>query len=463
MRIRFPLRRSANPPHRSQAGPPRFPRLRGFLRATVDLFPWRPLGLFVGATAGFGLSEYAYRQLDLVFLVLGYGALGLLGLSTLAVVVGTLVLVARLRRHPMSERESRVETDRPLPSGFSVPTYWWLPLVQIDWSIEYPEGIEAQGHRGDGKVREHLLAHQRGRFRQLRRRFVVQDPFGLTRIAFRHTDPLRLEIMPHVGRLRRIPSLRALSGGEDIPHPMGTPDGDRVELRRYAPGDPARFIHWKLFARTRKLIVRMPERALIQTERVVAYLAAGLGDDASAAAARVALEAGLGEDWAFGTDGLDGTEDTTTALSAIVDSAAYRTDGGTHLGSFLAEQDRRGPASLVLFLPPTLGPWTERILAQARRRPGRCQAIIGVDGLDQGVGAQDPGWTRRGWRRLLWIPPKSAQTSLTSLREVVTELERAQIHVTLFDRTSGRTLAAAHLQASGVAPKATAPATQEAA
>ena len=84
---------------------------------------------------------------------------------------------------------------------------------------------------------------------------------------------------------------------------MGLEDGDRLELRRYTAGDPVRFMHWKVLSRTRKLMVRTPERALSVARRMAAFLIAGERDDASAAAARLALERRLlGSDWLFGTD-----------------------------------------------------------------------------------------------------------------------------------------------------------------
>ena len=54
----------------------------------------------------------------------------------------------------------------------------------------------------------------------------------------------------------------------------------------------------------------MPERAVAQTKRVVAYLATGARDEPAAAAARVALESGaLGPGWAFGADGAEEATD----------------------------------------------------------------------------------------------------------------------------------------------------------
>ena len=99
--------------------------------------------------------------------------------------------------------------------------------------------------------------------------------------------------------------------------------GDRVELRRYVPGDSARFIHWKVFGRTRKLMVRVPERALSRARRTVAYLVAGAHDEAAAAAARAAIEEeALGTDWQFAADGSpEATSDRSEAIHKVMASS----------------------------------------------------------------------------------------------------------------------------------------------
>ena len=66
--------------------------------------------------------------------------------------------------------------------------------------------------------------------------------------------------------LPRLPSLEASelhlpNEGDESAHPAGALAGDYVDMRRYAPGDPQRFILWKAFAKSRKLLIRTPERA----------------------------------------------------------------------------------------------------------------------------------------------------------------------------------------------------------
>ena len=43
---------------------------------------------------------------------------------------------------------------------------------------------------------------------------MVQDAFGLCRLAVRLDDSLGLMVSPHVGALRRLPVLTSLSGGD---------------------------------------------------------------------------------------------------------------------------------------------------------------------------------------------------------------------------------------------------------
>jgi uncharacterized protein (DUF58 family) len=424
----------------------RLARVGTFLRRLADLFPWTPLGLLVGGLSALALWHFAYGKLDLVVLVLGYGAAALVALATAFTLSATLGVkwVLRRRRVAASEaRELAFETARFIPTDFLMPSFRFVPLVRLRWSWESPADFDVTSEPELGRARERVRTRARGEHRGVSRRVVIEDVFGLTRLAVRARDPeVRLEVSPHAGKLGRLPRLLAFSGGSDWPHPMGVDEGDRMELRRYAPGDPARFIHWKIFGRTRKLVVRMPERALERAERTVAYLVTGAHDEASAAAARVAIDGGaLGDDWSFCTDGAGSTGRVLEARAAIVRSAAHRATGGAGLERFVREEERRGPVSLVVFAPAAPGPWLERVLPTLTVRRGRARIVIGVDGLAS-EGA--PSLLKRALMRRR-APDATPSEGLDA---VLAALASARADVVIVDRESGRVLTDAHRRAA---------------
>jgi hypothetical protein len=278
--------------------------------------------------------------------------------------------------------------------------------------------------------------------RGIRRRLVIEDVFGLSRIAFRSDDPIFLAVLPHAGGLREMPLLVSLSGGDDIPHPMGIDDGDRVEIRRYAPGDPARFIHWKVFGRTRKLMVRMPERALTRARRTVAYLVAGRNDEASAAAARVAIESGaLGPDWVFGADGTPGEADEPVgALERVIRSVEAKEKGALALRAFVERAEKAGPAALVLFVPPEPGPWLDRVVALLQARSGRSRVVVATDAIST---VRPRHWLARLFLRA----PARVGTPVEGLDRVTRALAGTRAQLVVVDRASGRRLGDAHRRA----------------
>jgi hypothetical protein len=222
---------------------------------------------------------------------------------------------------------------------------------------------------------------------------------------------------------------------------MGVDDGDRVELRRYVPGDPARFIHWKVFGRTRKLMVRMPERALSPARRTVAYLVPGDDDDATAAAASVAIATGsLGGEWRFGADGsAEDTDRPDEAQEMIVRSisASARDRGGTGLRAFMQRAERAGPASAILFVPPRPGDWIARVAIEARARPSRTRIVIGTDGIAGEASVPM-------WRRVLMIGKPVEGTPARDLEEVITAMSQTRAEVIVVDRKSGKRLGERH-------------------
>jgi hypothetical protein len=368
-------------------------RLARLGRTLVGLFPLTPLGVLVAAGASAAVRLLAYAQLDLVYLVIGYGSAGVSIASLLFVWLGA-ARVAWALRGARTGPERRLETARMLPTGLALPRLLLLPFVRVRWAWESP-GAELEAIAAGLSLHEHASLVRRGATEEIARRIVVEDAFGLARVAWTHRQRASLITLPHAGALKQLPLLVSMAGGDDIPHPSGVAEGDRVELRRYAPGDPARFIHWKVFGRTRRLMVRMPERAITRAKRTVCYLVGGPRDEASAAAARVAVESGvLGDEWIFGADGTAGeASHPHEAVMAIVRSADIGSEGAVALESFVARAERLGPASLVLFVPPVPGPWLARALAVAQRRGDRTRVVVATDGLDASARSAANAWT----------------------------------------------------------------------
>lgn len=411
---------------------------RAAVRRVLDLVPITPLGLLVGLATAYALREIALRERDLVLVVACGGLLGLLALSVLLVVLGAIrvKLAARMGIHAQGER--RVDTGRSLPTGFALPGLFFMPLLQIRWEWESPLA-EIELRRKGLRLYEDATLPQRGNVRLVRRRIVIHDAFGLARMAIRHVQRVDLHVLPHAGALREMPLLVSMAGGDEVPHPMGLDDGDRVDLRRYAPGDPARHIHWKIFGRTRKLMVKMPERALSRARRTVAYLVSGPDDEASAAAARVAIEgAAFGSEWVFGADGSEG-EATTVADSVerIVRSAEAKDEGARSFRAFVERAERTGPSSLIVFAPPRPGPWLERVMLVLRSRGRRARVVIGVDGID----ASPP---RSLWARIAMRVEKREGTPMGELDSVLHTLASLRCEVVVIDRKTGRKLGDVH-------------------
>lgn len=417
---------------------PRLARLRHWWTTASGLFPLTPLGVLATAGGAAGLRWLAFARVDLVLLVVGYAAVALSALATVGSLLGAVRVAWALRRlPPAAERD--VETGLELPTGAALPRLLWIPFVRLRWRWIAPEAVVSSEPKGLRRV-ESASLRRRGRIAIIERELVVEDAFGLSRVRWRHRQSATLVVHPHVGALRAMPTLLAMTGGEDFPHPMGVAEGDRIELRRYEPGDSARFVHWKVFSRTRRLMVRMPEKALTRSRRIIAYLVAGPDDEASAAAARVAIESGaLGDEWTFGADGGGGeARDVADARARIVRSVDA--EGASGLASFIALAESRGPASLVVFVPPRPGPWLDRTLASLRGREARVRVVIATDGLR----AES---ARPTWKRVFLDDVTDEGTPASDLEEVVRRFRALRCEVVLVDRARGRRLGDAHRRA----------------
>jgi uncharacterized protein DUF58 len=406
------------------------------IRRILDVVPLTALGVLALLMGWEAAREFGTRRQDLILYVAGWGLLGLGALATL-LVIGTAVALrlgwrARPRPHDGLER---VEAGAIVHTGFSLPSLSWLPFVSLRWEWLEPSEVRVRATPRGGRLREAVVHGERGEQDRTVRRLVVEDVLGLSRLALRLVEPGARVVLPARGRPPTAPLLHALAGGDAVSYPLGPPDGDLVEMRRYAPGDPMKRVLWKTFARTRTLMVRVPERAVSPTRRTISYLVAGDGDEAPASIARMALENDtLGPEWRFGADG--STEDAcrlAEALPLIVRSRSARDHGGEGLGAFLERAADFGAGRCVIFAPGRPGPWLAVAAAALRRRAGRVEVIVGVDGV------RDPAAEPR-LRRWLFRREEGTDRAVPcrELDEVTHRLGAAGAAVMVVDRASGR-------------------------
>ncbi|MCK5797062.1 MAG: DUF58 domain-containing protein, partial [Deltaproteobacteria bacterium] len=253
--------------------------------------PLTPLGLVLGLLALWVYRAVAGEEMDFVLYAATLVALAVLGLAVVSVGLATLLLWLRLRGQRGLE-DLALESGVAAATGYSFPRFAAWPLVQVRLTWADPPAVEASMARARGRLQEVVTPRQRGERLAVRRRFIVSDIFGLARLGLTRPAAQRVRILP--GRAQMSGQVIAsVVGGEGLSHPLGPPEGERLDMRRYAPGDPLRFILWKAFARTRQLLVRAPERAIAPSPSVMAYFVAGPEDEATAAMARFFIEAGL--------------------------------------------------------------------------------------------------------------------------------------------------------------------------
>ncbi len=408
-------------------------------------------GLIVAASA-VALFHYGLGRIDLILLGVGAVGLGVGALSLLLTVLAAVLCRRAARKLENSTVEHRsLECGYWAATGFSIPSFWYLPFVSVRWSWEEPLAL-VRVKRKRGRAHEEVFGQRRGETKQIVRRFDVGDIFGLCKITFRSTQSSEIRMMSWVGALRQMHVLRGLASGDDISHPEGPPQGDRYDMRHYVPGDPIRFILWKVFAKTRQLVIRTPERAISQARQTAVYMVADSSDEPAAGAARMAVDFGaFGGDWVLGADGSEGVATSREkALDLLVRSAGVseaRAGGG--LSSFLNTAAAGSMARAVVFVPPRPGPWLGRVQKAVAGVGGtRIQFIVGIDGLDGVVGLGKPQsrWMREHHPGLEHGAQRNTLFAAASASELGEVLRGLGHNVLVVDRMRGHIFTAAQLQ-----------------
>jgi hypothetical protein len=409
------------------------------------MFPFTKTGMVFLALLCIAVGVYGIRRMDYVVFAAGLAGLTTIFVLLLCTLSGAFFLFFASRR-AVTPGALDLATNLPQSTGYRVRFPRWVPCAIVRWSWENTGRVDALVfvEREKGWLSETVTSARRCISDRVTRCFYVRDIFGLTEISWRRTETIDLKVLPDRGLLTRTPPPFGVSDGDDIPEPWAAHCGDRVDMRPYVPGDSLRMVLWKIYARSGRMMVRIPERSVVESRRGCGYLVTGAGDDAAAAAARVAVERGLlGEDWRFGADGVDYcTAEKDEALKMIAISGGAYCEGRANeqaLGSFLAKMRDDGYQSCILFVPPDHEAWNYVAAQTARGRSMRIQVVIGVESVGSAPHGV-PGFARRaaGW----FLRPENGaaarmEPTLEEIRRVVSCAPRLFHAVGIAERRTG--------------------------
>ncbi len=388
--------------------------------------------LLLGSVVAYWI--YARQHMDLVLWVAGVSGLGLCGLSWLAVGVVGLVLRLRWGRSAATRAATgRGEEGQAFATGALLPRWPPLPLLQVNVLWRRPAGAELRLEPAPQGQREWALLRRRGSFAGLEREVIVADLLGLAKVSWRGSDPAGLLVLPRSLKAP-LPSLLETRSGEGLPYPQGKPEGDRIDLRAYQEGDPLRYVLWKVYARSRKLMVRSPERAVLPARRTLAFLVVSPDDGVAAALLRQALErGGLGDRWVFGADGLPGpVAEVAGALQALAASGNRERGEPGGLDRFLAQIPGLDQDQLLIFAGPSVGPRVAELAQTSRARGVSATLVLGLEALSWEA-SPEPRWLR-----LFLAPAADPAPDPEFLRGLLAQAGAAGLAATYVDAASGR-------------------------
>ncbi len=417
--------------------------LLSLTRRAASLFPLTLQGVITLILAVYALSAYGYGAMDLVVFSLAICALAILFCSLFCSVVSGLIIQRRIRQQlkDLSNTTEAIEIEACYPNetGFTLPALNYFPLVKLSWHLVYPDFVETRVRIStEGELIEEIVPAKRYKTERISRQFVVSDVLGFCGYSWLQNQEVSCTALPRTNTVRPLPLLRSLTAEDGIPNPSGDPDGDRMEIRPYIPGDSVRNIMWKVYARNRQLNVRLEEKSVFHSNRTFAYLLSSDNDEAASAVARVALETGaLGDDWAFSADGSTLAADTLPgALDAIARSRAIGTPHDYGLNEFLSQATAQSGVHCIVFAAAEFAPWFDQLKQTIERFSGRFSLVLATDGFS------DVRQTKL-WQRLL-LQDEAASSegrelggSRADLLKLLTDLGQLVESTLVVDRTTG--------------------------
>ena len=412
------------------------------------MFPLTIQGLLTLLLVTFALRQYAYGAMDLVVFALGICALAILIFCLFCTIVSGVLIQRRIHQqidHEYSSGDAvKLESGFPNETGFELPALNYFPLIRLQWRVVFPDAMNTrirvnEDNAGNTVLREEVLPHRRCLTPRLIRLFTVSDVLGFCRYSWRQSQTRECLCLPQVNTIRQLPRLRSMTAEDGIPDPTGNPEGDRMEIRRYAPGDSVRDIMWKAYARSGQLNVRLAEKSVFHSQRTLAYLLSSPNDEAAAAAARIALQQGvLGDDWVFGADGYpDPCTSLPSALRAVAASRAISQAHSYGLDRFMQSQANAGGTHCIVFAAAEQANWIPLLQNTLQRYRGQISLVLAIDGLFEDKPAA-------AWQRLLFKSQENRALSAESrinkpdLLGLLTEIGQFVESMLIIERRTGQ-------------------------
>jgi hypothetical protein len=284
-------------------------------------FPLTIVG-FLCILLSLGLFWFSREEKDII---LYYGTVSLVLLilaSVVQILITAWVIAKSLRSLAQQTEILEVEVGQKHLGALRFDLFPKNPFAQIkiNWQSPTLETFDLLIH--EGKLVEYLSFAKRGRITEVTRLIEVSDLFGFASMSWSWTIPCLIKILPASSQ-SSCDLLQREHLGEGLYDHAGSPEGDLMEIRRYQDGDPLKLIIWKAFAKSGKLLVRMPERSFEIKQDLAAYFIASPKDESSATTLRAFLEQKLlGDDFVLFADGNhQSATDEVQALSLLIDSS----------------------------------------------------------------------------------------------------------------------------------------------
>lgn len=315
----------------------------------------------------------------------------------ICILTAILVFVVTRRANRGLLLEAKTSAGAHLESEYRVFCPFFMPFVAIDIEM-VPSSIQRVEKRSPLWSSEKLMPVERGRHHSLRRNVIVHDIFGLTEIRFPMFQKSSLVVEPAKSNYH-VSAFQTRTSGDGYSHPEGDPRGELIEMRRYQAGDPLRLVLWKVFARSRKLVVRAPEPAIVDEKDMFVYFISGSDDEPSASLARAFLE-GIGLDKSnemnFAADGAKRLVDNENeGISDLVDSIVHRERGGQDLLTIAPLVSQGAMAHCYLLVPSKPGKWLDFVKTFIRSYNIHPTFVLSVD-PDRAINhSHKPGKFRR--------------------------------------------------------------------